>query len=77
MAELPGLRIIGPVAYQGKPDCMDPRCTRMIYREEPHVRPGCIGYHCAYCDEPCSSQGHRCDASQTLLEASRKLLDEE
>ena len=65
--------IIGPLCYQGKPDCRDVRCTRMVYKDAPHVRPGCMGFHCAYCDEPCSSQGHRCDASEAILGEARRV----
>lgn len=69
---VPGYTMIGPLAYRGKPDCEDVRCTRMISPEPPHITPGCMGWHCSYCDQPCSSQGHRCDAADAILgEASR------
>jgi hypothetical protein len=70
------LTFIGPLCYQGKPDCEDVRCRRMVYRDEPHVRPGCMGYHCSYCDAPCSSQGHRCDAANAVLGEARRIADE-
>jgi hypothetical protein len=34
--------------------CTNPSCSRVGDR--------CVGYHCAYCGEPCSSMGHDCDA---------------
>lgn len=38
---------------EARADCDDPRCTRLGGR--------CVGFHCAHCGEPCSSQGHhRC-----------------
>lgn len=40
------------LAYQGSETCTDIRCTRNNGK--------CISYHCAKCDEPCSSQGHKC-----------------
>lgn len=73
--DIPGLQIIGPIAYQGKADCDNPRCTHRFI--DGVMQPGCIGYHCVYCDAPCSMMGHRCDVAETLLEASRKLLDNE
>lgn len=48
------------LAVEGKEDCTDPRCRRMIYRDEAHVRPGCLGWHCPDCGKPTSSQGHKC-----------------
>lgn len=44
------------LAYGGKEGCTDVRCTR--YNDE------CVGWHCPYCDEPCSSQGHDCPERQ-------------
>jgi hypothetical protein len=43
----------GPIAYIGKEDCEDPRCRRRL------GEPGCMGYHCPLCHEPCSMTGHR------------------
>lgn len=48
------------LAYEGKQDCLDIRCRRIIYPDPPHIRPGCMGWHCPRCDEPCSSMGHKC-----------------
>jgi hypothetical protein len=64
--------LVGPVAYQGKPGCKNSRCTR-------GYRPGydgCMGWHCSYCDEPCSSQGHKCDASEAILGESERIAKE-
>jgi hypothetical protein len=58
------MKIIAPLAYGGKPDCQDVRCRRVP------GEPGCMGWHCSYCDEPCSSQGHGCDAALTLIAAA-------
>ena len=73
MRPLPGVTLLAPLCYQGKPDCMDARCRQMIYHDEPHVRPGCMGYHCSYCDEPCSMMGHKCSASEAILGEARRL----
>ena len=69
-------KIIGPLAYRGKKDCDSVRCTRM-WSPEGRMSADCFGWHCSYCDEPCSSQGHNCDAAKTLLEASRRIQDED
>lgn len=71
-------RMIGPLAYMGKDGCESSTCRRMFERGDDGtvIFGPCMGWHCSYCDEPCSSMGHRCDASQTLLAASAKLLDE-
>jgi hypothetical protein len=73
--EIPGYTIIGPVAYQGKAGCDSPRCTRMFYPDG-SASEDCIGWHCVYCDEPCSSQGHKCDAGEALLAEARKIIEE-
>ncbi len=71
--------LIGPVAYQGKEGCEWPTCTRygggMV--DGKYVPGRCIGYHCSCCDEPCSSQGHRCPAAVAILGASEQALREE
>lgn len=69
-----GVKIIGPLAYAGKPDCQSARCRR-----EPNVEGGwrCVGWHCSYCDQPCSSQGHRCDAADAILSAAETIIDAE
>lgn len=59
-------QVIGTLAYQGKEGCADVRCTRWFVDGVPDWT-RCMGYHCSYCDQPCSSQGHRCDASQAIL----------
>lgn len=69
-----GLTFVGPLAYAGKADCKSVRCT-----SEPDGDGGwrCVGWHCSYCDEPCSSQGHGCDAAEAVLDAARDALTEE
>jgi hypothetical protein len=56
----------GPLAYRGKEECESPLCT-----QNPNVA-GCYGWHCSYCDEPCSYQGHRCDVAETLLDSTER-----
>lgn len=70
MADIPGYRIIGPLAYRGKKGCTSATCTRM-YRDGNHSE-DCLGWHCSYCDAPCSSQGHRCDAAEAILGAAER-----
>lgn len=50
------------LAYQGKKGCTDLRCTRLPDAE---AKGYCFGWHCPRCDEPCSSQGHKCDVTVT------------
>jgi hypothetical protein len=72
VTDISGWTILGPLAYQGKPGCKDPRCTRDSRRTDT-----CIGWHCSYCDEPCSSQGHHCPAGDAILgEAERIARDD-
>lgn len=64
-------RIIAPLAYQGKADCENVTCTRFY----DHARGSlgrCMGWHCSYCDAPCGSQGHNCDAAKTLIAAAQR-----
>lgn len=59
------------MAYQGKADCVDPNCRRLITGGK--VQPGCLGWHCPTCDAPISMYGHDCpktnlrDAIETLI----------
>lgn len=55
------------MAYEGKADCTDLRCRRMIGPDPAHpYPPGCMGWHCAVCDEPSSMYGHRaCHTTDT------------
>lgn len=46
------------LSYQGKEDCRNPTCTRLWNGDEMADR-GCIGHHCATCDEPSSMLGHK------------------
>ena len=70
-----GYEVIGPLAYQGKEGCESPTCTRR--RLGPTDDAGtCIGWHCSYCDAPCSSQGHRCDAANAILGEAQRIADE-
>ena len=72
------LRVVGPLAYQGKKDCRDIRCTRRDVQAFARGEASeCIGWHCAYCDQPCSSQGHNCDAARAILDESRRIMKEE
>lgn len=52
------------LAIQGKEDCADLRCTRSGGTYDPETgaitHGKCIGWHCPYCGEPTSSQGHNC-----------------
>lgn len=67
------LKPIGPLAYRGKKGCTSATCTRLNVRaflagEEE----ACFGWHCSYCDEPCSSMGHGCDAAKAVLGEARR-----
>lgn len=65
-------KVIGPLAYVGKEGCQSGLCRSMPDGEGGYR---CIGYHCSYCDEPCSSQGHGCDAANAILGEARKAAD--
>lgn len=67
-------KIIGPLAYRGKKNCQSVTCTR--FYEDGEMTKDCFGWHCSYCDEPCSSQGHNCNAAKVLLDESRRLMEE-
>lgn len=58
--------IIGLAAYEGKKGCQDARCRHWFI--DGKMSEDCIGWHCAHCDEPCSSQGHRCPALASTRE---------
>lgn len=45
------------LAYQGKPGCTSPKCTRQMVNGTLSTR--CFGHHCGVCDQPSGSQGHR------------------
>jgi len=65
----------GPLAYRGKENCESVLCTRRTWMLEGsgiHWDTTCSGWHCPYCDEPCSYQGHRCDAAETLLGSTER-----
>jgi hypothetical protein len=68
-----GFVTVGPLAYRGKPDCDNVTCTRLIGTDGKWSK-DCMGWHCAYCDAPCSSQGHRCDASDAVLGEARRQI---
>ena len=57
------LKLGRPLAYRGKEGCMSMECTRMFTAGSGPVNSVCYGWHCANCDEPCSSQGDfgRCE----------------
>jgi hypothetical protein len=63
-------QLIGPVAYMGKEGCRSVVCTTTGDGR-------CRGWHCCYCDQPCSSQGHRCDVAVAILDEAKRALDEE
>jgi hypothetical protein len=65
--------LIGPLAYAGKEGCQSMVCRAMPDGDGGYV---CVGWHCSYCDEPCSSQGHRCDAAVAVLGESRRAVEE-
>ncbi len=68
---LPGYTLIGPLAYRGKKGCLNATCTHrdLDFDDPEHV---CYGWHCSYCDAPCGSMGHGCDAANAVLgEATR------
>lgn len=67
-----GAKVVGPLAYQGKEGCESMVCRVMPQDDGTYL---CMGWHCAYCDEPCSSQGHGCDAAETLLGAAQEALE--
>jgi hypothetical protein len=68
-----GLRIVGPLTYGGKKGCTNGMCRREFYPDGT-ASPDCLGWHCSYCDAPCSYQGHNCDVAVTLLAESRRLM---
>lgn len=72
---IPGYTVIAPLCYQGKAGCQSALCTHMFV--DGVMAESCIGYHCSYCDEPCSSQGHRCPASVAFIEAAERIHAEE
>jgi hypothetical protein len=63
-------KLIGPVAYRGKEGCRSVVCTRRTDDSR------CFGWHCTYCDEPTSYQGHRCPAAEAILGESERLAKE-
>jgi hypothetical protein len=65
--------LIGPVAYGGKEGCTNGRCRSM-----PDGAGGwiCVGWHCSYCDEPTSYQGHNCDAAEAILGEAKRIVAE-
>lgn len=65
--------VIGPLAYWGKVGCVNVTCTHMVTPEGIDFTQACMGWHCSYCDAPCSSQGHRCDASEAILGEARRI----
>ena len=73
MRDRAAYRTIAPLAYMGKKDCESSMCRRMVERQDDGTyRYGpCMGWHCSYCDAPCGSMGHHCDAAKTLIEAAR------
>jgi len=69
---------VGPLAYRGKVGCQSVECTRRDIRAYlDGTEESCFGWHCAYCDEPCSSHGHQCPAAEAMLDASRRIAGEQ
>lgn len=64
-------RILGPLTYRGKEGCQSVICTR-----HPDVPDRCFGWHCVYCDVPCSYQGHNCDAAKAILGEAERIAAE-
>lgn len=68
------IRIIGPLTYAGKPGCQSAMCRSWF---NPNGGTwDCIGWHCAYCDELTSYQGHNCDVAVTMLTEAERLMNE-
>lgn len=65
-------KLIGPLTYRGKEGCRSITCTR-----HQAVADRCYGWHCVYCDEPCSYQGHKCPASEAVLGEATRIAQEE
>ena len=65
---------IGPLAYRGKVGCMSVTCPR-LRTAGPDI--ACYGWHCAYCDAPCSYQGCGCDAAEAVLGEAWQIAEEE
>lgn len=71
------VEVLGPLAYRGKKGCRSLICTRRSITAPIEDDPECYGWHCAYCDAPCGSQGHsNCEVGKTMLAESKKVLDE-
>ena len=71
-----GFTVIGPLAYRGKRGCKNVTCTHIVVSVEngrPIFDEACRGWHCSYCDAPCSYQGHRCDAAEAVLGEARRI----
>lgn len=74
------VRLIGPLTYRGKENCDSAICTRRVRGRENGKLiwdTTCMGWHCSYCDEPCSYQGHPCDAAEAVLGEARRAAMEE
>ena len=67
------MRLIGPLAYQGKEGCQGATCRSMLDGDGGSV---CVGWHCSYCDEPTSYQGHNCDAAEAVLGEAKRIVAE-
>lgn len=50
------------------------RCTVMGY---PDGSVKCVGYHCPYCGEACSSQGHECkEKGRAIIERQHERIQQ-
>lgn len=63
--------IIAPLTYGGKKDCRSAMCRRV-----PWSNPDCQGWHCSYCDEPTSYQGHNCPAAEAIVGEAQRVAAE-
>ena len=69
------MQMLGPLAYRGKKNCDDVTCTRLW--ADGKMSEDCYGWHCPYCDAPCSMMGHRCDAANAVLDEARRIAEDE
>lgn len=71
---LDDFQLLGPVAYRGKKGCLSVTCTRRHI--DGKMDEDCFGWHCSYCDAPCSMMGHRCDAAEAILGEAKRIASE-
>lgn len=69
--------LLEPLAYQGRVGCENQNCRReMKVVAGRIVSSKCVGWHCYYCDKPCSSQGHACplkgESNESMAETTSR-----